>query len=60
MLQEYDNETDMKRYNRSLWEKTFGPNSSYYKENKIENEVEKMLRKELILKKIKNIIIVHL
>lgn len=50
LLQEYDNETDMKRYNRRLWEKTFGPNSSYYKENKVENEVEKMLRKELRLK----------
>jgi hypothetical protein len=47
----YDNQSDMEKYNKSLWEKTFGPNSSYYKENKIENEVEKMLRKELILKK---------
>lgn len=47
----YDNQSDMEKYDKTLWLKTFGPNSSYYKENKIENEVEKMLRKELILKK---------
>ena len=47
----YDNQSDMEKYDKTLWLKTFGPNSSYYKENKVENEVEKMLRKELILKK---------
>jgi len=51
LLQGYDNETDMKRYNNKLWLKTFGPNSSYYKENKVENEVERLIRKELKLKK---------
>ena len=47
---EYDNETELKKYNPSLYDKNFGPQSKWYKEHKVENEVEKMLRKELRLK----------
>jgi RNA recognition motif-containing protein len=39
----YDNETDLKRYNRALWNKNFGLNSEWYKENKTEEEVKFVL-----------------
>ena len=44
MLQGYDNETDMKRYDRELWEKTFGPNSPGYDERQALKEIEKAKR----------------
>jgi hypothetical protein len=45
MLQGYDSETDMKRYDRELWERTFGPNSPGYDERQAEKELKKRERK---------------
>jgi hypothetical protein len=45
---EYDNESDLKKYNRRLWNKNFGPNSDWVKENKVEIELEKKLNKQLL------------
>ena len=40
---EYANETEMKRYDRPLWEATFGENSEWYNNNR----EEKLLQKEV-------------
>jgi hypothetical protein len=45
MLQGYENETDMKRYDRELWERTYGPNSPNYDAIKAEKEIEIEKRK---------------
>jgi hypothetical protein len=42
----YDNQNDLKRYNRDLWEKNFGEKSDYYKSKKGEREERKKLREE--------------
>lgn len=44
--QRYDNESDMKRLNPSLWRKRFGPNSDWNKETKAKEAVERKLQKE--------------
>ena len=36
----------MKRRDRDMWEKNFGPNSDWGKENKLENEIDNALDKE--------------
>jgi hypothetical protein len=43
LLQGYENQTQMKNADKPLWERTFGPNSSYYKENYEEKKVKSML-----------------
>jgi hypothetical protein len=43
LLQGYENQTQMKNADKALWERTFGPNSSYYKENYEEKKVKSML-----------------
>jgi hypothetical protein len=43
LLGEYANETEMKRYDRALWEETFGENSEWYNEYR----EEKLLQKEV-------------
>ena len=43
LLGEYDNETQMKRYDRALWEDTFGDNSEWYNTYR----EEKLLQKEV-------------
>jgi len=40
-LGQYDNETDMKRYDRGLWERTFGSQSEGYKEREAIKEEKK-------------------
>lgn len=45
MLQGYDSESDMKRYDRELWDRTFGPNSPGYDERQALKEIEKAQRK---------------
>jgi hypothetical protein len=45
MLQGYDSESDMKRYDRALWDKTFGPNSPGYDEREALKEIERAKRK---------------
>jgi hypothetical protein len=47
LLQGYDTQTEMKSADKPLWEKTFGPTSSYYKENYEEKKVKKMLKKSM-------------
>ena len=44
MLQGYDSESDMKRYDRALWEITFGENSPGYDERQALKEIEKAQR----------------
>ena len=44
MLQGYSSETDMKRYDRELWEKTYGPNSPGYDERQALKNIEKAKR----------------
>lgn len=44
---EYDNETELKRYNPRLYNKNFGIRSQWFKEHKDEKKVEKKLNKEL-------------
>ena len=44
---EYDNESELKRYNKSLWNKNFGPRSEWFKEHKYENEAESLMNKEI-------------
>jgi hypothetical protein len=41
----YDNESDMKRLNPSLWRRRFGPNSDWAKSNKAKKAVENKLEK---------------
>lgn len=49
---QYDTETELKRYNKTLWENRFGKKSDWYKENESEKEAEKLLNQEI--KKIKD------
>lgn len=42
----YDNETDLKRYNPTLYNQNFGPQSEWYQEHKAEKAIEKKLGKE--------------
>jgi len=44
---EYDNESDLKRYQPSIYEKNFGEQSDWYKNHQDEKDVEKRLREEL-------------
>lgn len=44
---EYDNETELKRYNPRLYNKNFGLRSQWFKEHKDEKKVEKKLNKEI-------------
>jgi len=44
MLQGYDSESDMKRYDRELWNVTFGPNSPGYDERQALKEIERAQR----------------
>jgi len=44
MLQGYDSESDMKRYDRELWNATFGPNSPGYDEKQALKEIERAQR----------------
>jgi hypothetical protein len=46
--EEYDNESDLKRYNKRLWNKNFGPQSDWYKEHRYEKEAESLMNKEII------------
>jgi hypothetical protein len=43
----YDNETDLKRYNRRLYDKNFGPQSEWYKKHKDEKTVDKKMNQEI-------------
>ena len=43
----YDNESDLKKYNRRLWLKNFGPRSKWGKEHKYEKEIDSKLEKKL-------------
>ena len=45
--EEYDTETDLKRYNRDLWEQNFGEGSDWYESHKEEKEMENLLRKKV-------------
>ena len=45
MLQGYDSESDMKRYDFSLWERTFGPDSPGYETRQAEKELKRKARK---------------
>ena len=45
--EEYDTETEMKRYNKDLWEKNFGENSEWYQSHEAEKEATKLLNKEI-------------
>ena len=51
MLQGYSSETDMKRYDFSLWERTFGPDSPGYDTRQAEKELRRKERKLRQLKK---------
>tara|TARA_R110000764_G_scaffold77156_1_gene154595 strand:- start:64 stop:8589 length:8526 start_codon:yes stop_codon:yes gene_type:complete len=51
MLQGYSSETDMKRYDFSLWERTFGPDSQGYDTRQAEKELRRKERKLRQLKK---------
>jgi hypothetical protein len=45
MLQGYDSESDMKRYDLPLWEKTYGPDSQGYDERQAAKEIARQKRK---------------
>tara|TARA_R110000803_G_scaffold58775_4_gene117022 strand:+ start:122 stop:4108 length:3987 start_codon:yes stop_codon:yes gene_type:complete len=45
MLQGYSSETDMKRYDFPLWERTFGPDSPGYDKRQAEKELRRKERK---------------
>jgi len=45
--EEYDTESDLKRYNKDLWEQNFGEGSDWYESHKEEKEVENLLRKKV-------------
>ena len=50
MLQGYNSESDMKRYDRALWEDTYGPNSPGYDERqalKTLNAAERKLKQQM-------------
>jgi hypothetical protein len=44
---EYDNESDMKKYNPRLYNENFGPESQWYKDHKWEREIEKKMNKQM-------------
>ena len=44
---QYDTETELKRYNKKLWESRFGKNSDWYKEHESEKEANKLLNQEI-------------
>lgn len=44
---EYDSESKMKRYNKRLWNKNFGPRSQWYKDHKYEKQAEQLMNKEI-------------
>jgi len=46
LLEGYDNQSEMKRYDPVKWEKNFGEKSDWYKNHKNENEIDKQLKKE--------------
>ena len=45
--EEYDNESKLKRYNPSLYNENFGPESEWYQEHEQEKIVEKKLNEEI-------------
>lgn len=45
--EEYDNETELKRYNPTLYNQNFGPQSEWYQEHRAEKEVQKKMNKEI-------------
>jgi hypothetical protein len=45
--EEYDNESDMKKYNPRLYNENFGPESQWYQDHKWEREIEKKMNKEI-------------
>jgi hypothetical protein len=47
---QYDNQEDLKKYNESLWNKNFGPNSDWEQEHKYEDAVDKMVTDALTKK----------
>ena len=42
----YDNISDVKKYDRDLWEKNFGPDSEWYKVTESKRESEKLIREQ--------------
>jgi len=42
----YDNISDVKKYDRDLWEKNFGPNSEWYELTKNKREAERFIKKK--------------
>lgn len=45
--EEYDTETELKRYNKDLWEQNFGENSEWFREHEAEKEATKLLNQEI-------------
>ena len=50
-LGQYNNETEMKRYNKALWNKTFGPESEGYEEREAEKKNKALEKKEKLKKR---------
>lgn len=46
LLEGYDNQSDMKRYDREKWDKNFGPDSDWGKQHKLEIQIDNQLDKE--------------
>ena len=46
--EEYDNESKLKKYNKQLWNKNFGPQSDWYKEHRYEKEADRLMNREII------------
>lgn len=44
---QYDNQSDLKRYDKKLWEKNFGPDSEYYKLTIDEKNANKKIKEEI-------------
>ncbi len=44
---QYDNESDLKRYDKKLWKKNFGPDSEYYKLTIDEKNANKKIKAEI-------------
>jgi hypothetical protein len=44
---EYDNESDVKKYNPRLYNENFGPDSQWYKDHKWERDIEKKMNKQI-------------
>jgi len=45
LLGEYDSKDEMRRYDKALYEKTFGEGSDYYNKNKAKSKMEAKVRK---------------